>query len=197
LDESRFDELTKAMSATTSRRQALKLLVTTSAGGMLALVGAGGAKAILPGRCRRNGTVCRQHLECCSEFCDPLTLECACSPGAQLCTPTDTCVPACSGTQVFNPETCRCECPDGFTACGSTCCAPSQTCTSGVCCQNPTVCSSPTDCCPGFFCTLGGPKGGAGVCTPCLNQVCDPKTGGGCCPDFVCVGGLCVPQFTV
>jgi hypothetical protein len=194
LEELRFDEMTKAMSTTTSRRHALKLLVTTSAGGVLALVGAGGAKAIAPGRCRKNGTVCRQHIECCSEFCDPATLRCACAPGAQLCESTDTCVPACTGTQVFNPTTCRCECPTGTTACGGTCCAPSQTCTSGVCCQNPTLCDSSSDCCPGFFCAPG-PKG-TGVCTPCLNQVCGGKTGASCCPGFACVNGFCVPQFT-
>jgi hypothetical protein len=193
LDGLKFDEMTKAMSMTTSRRQALKLLVTTSAGGMLALVGAGGAKGILPGRCRNNGTVCRQHLECCSEFCDPLTLQCACSPGAELCPSSDTCVPACTGTQVFNTETCRCECPTGFTECGSTCCSSAQVCTHGVCCQNPTTCDSTSDCCPDFYCRNGG-KGGPGVCTPCLDATCSSTTG--CCDGFVCVGGACVPQLT-
>jgi hypothetical protein len=194
LNDLRFDDLTKAMSTTTSRRQALKLLATTGAGGMLALVGAGGAHAIAPGRCRKNGTVCRQNIECCSEFCDPATLRCACTPGAEVCPSTGSCVPACTGTQVFNTTTCRCECPTGTTACGSTCCTSTQACTSGVCCQNPTTCDSLTDCCPEFFCS--NTKGGPGVCTPCLNQMCSTKTGIGCCPGFVCVKGLCVPQFS-
>ena len=194
MNDLRFDEVTKAMSGTTSRRQALKLMMTTGAGGVLALVGAGGAGAIAPGRCRRNDTVCRQHIECCSGYCDPATLRCACTPGAEVCPSTGTCVPACSGTQVFNPATCRCECPTGTTACGDTCCTSTQSCTQGVCCQNPTTCFTETECCPGFFCSGLGPKGG-GVCTPCLNQVCSTKTGSTCCPGFVCLKGFCVPQF--
>jgi CXCXC repeat len=196
LNDLKFDEMTKAMSETTSRRQALKLLVTSGAGGMLALVGAGGAQAIAPGRCRKNGTVCRQHIECCSEFCDPATLQCACTPGAEVCPGTGACVPACTGTQVFNPETCRCECPAGTTPCGSTCCTSTQTCTSGVCCQNPTTCSQTSDCCPESFCNRG-PKGELGVCQPCAGLMCDAKTGTGCCEGFVCLKGVCVPQFTV
>jgi hypothetical protein len=39
-------------------------------------------------------------------------------------------------------------------------------------------------------------KGSLGVCTPCLNQMCSTKTGTTCCPGYVCVKGLCVPQIT-
>jgi hypothetical protein len=194
LNDLKFDEATKLLSTTTSRRQALKLMMTTGAGGVLALVGAGGAGAIAPGRCRKNGTTCRQNIECCSEYCDPATLQCACTPGAEVCPSTGACVPACTGTQVFNTQTCKCECPSGTTACGDTCCTSTQTCTSGTCCQNPTSCFDQNDCCPNYFCS-GLTTKGVGVCAPCLNQVCSTKTGSGCCPGYVCVKGLCLPQF--
>lgn len=195
MNDLKFDDMTKAMSTTTSRRQALKLLVTSGAGGVLALVGAGGASAIAPGRCRKNGTVCRQNIECCSEYCDPATLQCACTPGAQVCPSTGACVPACTGTQVFNPQTCRCECPTGTTACGDTCCSSTQTCTSLGCCRNPTTCTQDSQCCPDFFCD-NPPTGGAGVCRTCVGQLCNAKTGSGCCSGYVCVKGVCVSQFT-
>jgi SAM-dependent methyltransferase len=50
------------------------------------------------------------------------------------------------------------------------------------------------DCCPDYFCRPD-PKGGPGLCVPCLNQVCGGKTGVSCCPGFACFNGLCVPQF--
>jgi len=191
MDGLQFDNFTKSLGAATSRRQAIKVLAGAGAGSVMALVGADRAHAIAPGRCRKEGTVCRQNLECCSSFCDPTTLRCACAPGSNVCPSTGACVAACGRNEVFNPQTCRCECP-GQT-CNGTCCATGQVCSAPFagCCTNPTVCVDANDCCPGFFCS--GSKGG-GVCTTCTARLC--KTSAECCQNFVCVKGACVPQFS-
>jgi len=192
MEGSRFDDFTMSLSTATSRRQALKVLAGAGAGGVMALVSADRAGAITPGRCRKEGTVCRQSAECCSNFCDPRTLRCACSPGSNVCPSTGACVPACASNEVFNPETCRCECPPAQ-QCGGVCCASGQVCSQpfGGCCRNPTICTATSECCPGFFCQ--NPIKGTGTCTPCGNIMC--KTSAECCTDFVCVKGACVPQF--
>ena len=79
MDDVRFGELSKAVYAATSRRQAFKLVGTAAAGGMLSLVGARRADAA-PGRCKKGGFKCRQSSECCSGFCDPASARCACPP---------------------------------------------------------------------------------------------------------------------
>src|SRR5213083_2734004 len=182
-----FDELSKAVSTSTSRRQAIKLFGATTVGGVLSLVGAGGATAAAPGRCRNAGTVCRQNEECCSHFCDPSTARCACAPGTFTCPSTGICV-TCSPGQTFNPTTCACECPAGTTACGNQCCVAGQVCAAGACCTNPLTCSGSSDCCSGFRCDIK-----LGRCVPCTNPP-SCKTSSQCCAGFICAqGGICAP----
>ncbi len=189
MDGFHFDDFTRSLSTTTSRRQALKLLAGAGVGSVMTLVGARGASAE-PGRCRTEGTVCREHTECCSGFCDPRTLRCACSPGSNVCPSTGACVEPCGPNEVFNPTTCQCECPGAV--CGGVCCAAGQICTDfGQCCANPTFCRTTDECCPGFFCSGGGK--GSGTCRPCAGLMC--KAGAECCPGYVCVAGTCIPQF--
>src|SRR4051795_11265773 len=185
MDGLRFDNFTKSLGAATSRRRALKVLAGAGAGSVMALVGADRAGAIAPGRCRNAGTVCRQDIECCSGFCDPTTLLCACAPGSNVFPSTGACVPACASNEVFNAQTCRCECPGQ--RCNGVCCTSGQVCSAPFagCCTNPTLCTSTNDCCPGFFCR--NPSKGSGVCTACASLMC--QTSANCCEGFVCVKG--------
>jgi hypothetical protein len=69
MNDNRFDELSKALARTTTRRQAVKVVGATTLAGALSLVGAREAGA--QGRCKKNGTPCRTDYECCSFFCPP------------------------------------------------------------------------------------------------------------------------------
>jgi len=200
MTEPRFEELSKALTTTTSRRQAMKIFGATAIGGVMSLVGAGGAGAIAPGRCRKGGTTCRQNLECCSNFCDPSTGRCACPSGTFECPSSGICVGPCGPGQVFNPTTCACECPAGTTTCGQTCCTTGQTCCSGTCCPrgqvcangacciNPLTCTTNSDCCTSYRCVKG-------LCQPCTNPpTC--KSSAECCSGYVCAqGGICTPAL--
>ncbi len=69
--DEQFDELARGFAATTSRRQAVKLLAGAAAGGLLALVGAPRARAHhKPGHCKDLGRHCGNDKQCCSGFCD-------------------------------------------------------------------------------------------------------------------------------
>jgi len=180
--EHEFDELAKTLSTTTSRRQALKIFGVATIGGVASLFGAGSARAEGPGRCFQGGHGCREHQECCSQFCDPFTAECACAPGTYMCPSTGICV-GCSYGQVFDATTCTCECPAGTIP------------VNGTCCANPLICTSTNDCCPGFRCD------GKSVCVPCSNPATCTSSSQ-CCSGYVCADDpagptrVCVPaQF--
>ncbi len=118
--EHRFDLLTKILAGKGSRREMLRRL-----GGLFAAVSLGPLVASCerdpvgshvgsprfdlapPGRCKKGGQNCRENLECCSNFCDPLTATCACSPDEFECPETGICV-QCPPGQVFNITTCKC-----------------------------------------------------------------------------------------
>lgn len=148
----RFDEFSRALARTTTRRQALKVVGATALAGGLSLVGAGGAGA--QGRCKKNRSPCRSDYECCSFYCPPGTGRCACPPGAQICPkrpgrPTERCV-FCGPNQQMNPDTCACECIAGTTPCGDfECCTAQQECCSSdyygyeifFCCPPGTTCT--------------------------------------------------------
>jgi hypothetical protein len=148
----RFDEFSRALAKTTTRRQAPKVVGATAVAGGLSLVGARGAEA--QGRCKRNGSPCRSDYECCSFYCPPGTGRCACPPGAQICPkrpgrPTERCV-FCGSGQQMNPDTCECECVEGTSPCGQfECCTAEQECCSSeyygyeifFCCPPGTTCT--------------------------------------------------------
>ena len=96
MEPSRFDELTKALATSTSRRQALKTIAATTLGGILGLVGIGTAFAK---HCRPLGKKCRQPEECCSNTCNGT---CICRTALQACVNTVEC---CSGLVCTNPGT--------------------------------------------------------------------------------------------
>jgi hypothetical protein len=176
MDDSSFDDLTKSLSKATSRRQALKVIAGAVGGAVLAILPGGAALAIAPGRCRRNSTPCRQSIECCSGFCDPVSQQCACEPGSIVCPSSGACVPACEPTEVFNAATCQCErvCFPGEPCIQNSDCCQGFTCRTskggqGVCmpgtCANPDICATSAACCPGFFCSVV-PGTSNGVCLP-------------------------------
>jgi hypothetical protein len=135
MSDDRFEAFSKSLAEAKTRRQALKVLAATAAGGALSLVGARGARA--QGRCRLNGQPCRSDYECCSFYCPPGTGRCACPPGATVCPrrpgrPIERCV-FCGPGQEMNPETCECECVEGTTPCGDfECCTDEQQCCSST-----------------------------------------------------------------
>ena len=81
LGDHRFDELTKALATAASRRQTLTALGATVGGAAFSLFGVHNAEAMVPGRCRLVGQICRQDRECCDFYCDRGTGRCACPPG--------------------------------------------------------------------------------------------------------------------
>lgn len=97
MNDSRFDEFTKALATSTSRRQALKAIAATTLGGILGLSGIGN---VFAKPCTLNGHHCKTYLQCCSQFC--ANGKCTCPPA-----------PACNST---------CPCPlVGQTCCNGTC----------------------------------------------------------------------------
>src|SRR5688572_16541262 len=116
--ENRLDLLAKVLAGGMSRRDALRKLGGTAAATVLASFGIGCADDVVGpsvpavsgprldiGRCKQDGWHCRENEECCSNFCDPRTGTCACSPGSNLCPRTGICI-RCQTDQAFNPLTC-------------------------------------------------------------------------------------------
>jgi hypothetical protein len=156
MDQDRFDNLTRALARGTSRRQALKLLGGSLAGGLLSFLGVGDAAA---DDCKRNGKACKKNKQCCSGncadgFCAPLCPPCdacsTCSGG--------TCVSRCGpGQDCLGNGTCATPCTTNVDCPGCTACAPDV---SGVnYCANNTpdivICTSDSTCPEGQFCGQG------------------------------------------
>ena len=159
MDEQRFDELSKKLATSVSRRQAVKILGATAAGGLGALFGARGAFAHHNANCRSVGDNCRANAECCAGAC--VDFHCVCPGGSVLCPATNECLPVCQGETFFNPDTCECECAPGTSKCGEfTCCPDGTLCCSdevfGQCCPPDFTCCGFECCPPGFQCDPGG-----------------------------------------
>jgi hypothetical protein len=110
-----FDELTKALAASTSRRHALRTIVTTAVGGLFGLT----SISTVFGKnspCHRNGTACSANRKCCSGYCNPQK-KCAAPPCVAAggdCSTVDNC---CSGL-----------------CCGVICCGSGETCLNNTTC---------------------------------------------------------------
>ncbi len=182
MDPSRFDDFTKSLARSTSRRQALKAFAATL-GGLLGLGGVGTAFA----NCKPNGIGCNTNSQCCSGGCCHgtctnlgTTNNCGacghtCSSGQGCCSGTCTdltttqncgsCGNVCTGGQICQGGQC--------TACtGGGSCGKDGDCCSGTCCQG-------TCCSPGRVCLSNGTC--AISCTgrgPCSCGYCAPDTSG-------------------
>lgn len=146
MDPKRFDDLTRALGAGVSRRQALKLLGATGVAGFFGFGRPQQASASLGGLqparsaaaastcvfCNCNNQFYIDPLQCLSEchvslacftgICGPVPFSCACCPPGTVCDEaTQTC------------------CPPLSQPCGSTCCSPTQICNQarGQCCAAP------------------------------------------------------------
>ena len=179
MDSSKFDDLTKALATSTSRRQALKALGASVVGGILGLSGIDTALAKKP-LCRGNGSKCSLGQQCCSGYC--ANNVCTCPPA-----------PACNRA---------CPCPSDSTCQNGTCVATtttsttttSTTTTTPMCLPGGSTCLSNSQCCSDLCCT--GIAGVATCCptgTVCLNNgtcatLCtsdaDCSSGCSCAPDI-------------
>jgi hypothetical protein len=187
-----FDEWTKTLARSTSRRDALKTLAGGTVGGLLALLGVGEAAAA---DCKRNGKACKKNSHCCSGNCASGTCAPLC-PSPPAC--TNTC-PCPSGQTCVNGTCCN-----NANVCGSVCCAACSTCQDGSCvssCDSGKVCLSNGTCatpcasangfCDGNRCGCGGCLcdrllcGGAQTDTPCSSDN-DCPSGQFC--DGICIG---------
>src|SRR5215472_10579735 len=104
MDPTKFDELTKALATSTSRRQALKTIAATTIGSILGLGGIGTAFA----KCHNAGHNCEENSTCCSQNCCIAAgqTEGVCCASGKTCqngTCVTPCTPfgsACSGSDV-------------------------------------------------------------------------------------------------
>jgi hypothetical protein len=71
-----FDEVSRTLAVSTSRRHAMKVLFAGAVGGALSLVGIGSTQA--RANCAAAGVRCGQNNECCSYSCDRTTGVCSC-----------------------------------------------------------------------------------------------------------------------
>ena len=177
MEGSNFDDLAKRLSATTTRREAVRLL-----GGALA---AGALGALLPGR----ALAAKGGNSTCAQFCattfgadTPAAKQCAADAahGQGLC--YSACGPLGTGGGTLIGGTC---CPSA-NVCGSTCLAApcnvcGSTCVSGTCvCPTGTVQLTNGTC--AILCPLGGSQCPSGRCVSTSEgNICSTDNGFGSC----------------
>ena len=120
MNSSRFDNLTKALATSTSRRQALKAIVATIIGGLLGLDGIGTASA----KCHGAGHPCDENSTCCSHLC----CNGVCCDSGQICQNGACVSPTTTTTTTVGPTTTT---------------TPSPTTTSSTTTAVPTTTSAP------------------------------------------------------
>ncbi len=109
MDEARFDDLTRSLAGTASRRWIVRRLAGVALGAALAGLGLEEAAA----KCVVLGKGCKSGSQCCSGFCQRHG---KCTKDGKL------------------TGKCKCRCPTGTTACGSrACCGQGQQCQNGAC----------------------------------------------------------------
>ena len=159
MDANRFDALTRTMTATGSRRWALRALAATAASGALALLGVRGAGAA----CRANGTRCTSGAACCSGLCKKNRRtgkkECRRAPGQGTCTVEQN---ICTGASSCNGADCVCF----VTAAGRSLCADVAAGLDIV-----TACG---ECTGGKVCVRGGGSNCPGVAFACVTPCAPP-----------------------
>lgn len=206
MDGSRFDELTKSLTAQRSRRGVLGALAASA----LAAVGARRAEAA---RLRAVGNSCVSNADCASGFCvqESRTRKiCHCQsngdcPGGvclqtgACCTPVDPAV-TCAGKCGPQTDNCGqavdcgpcCLAPEAACAGDSDCC--SGICAAGICAAGPVLdggaCDSDTDCQNGHCCSgvCRNFKTDTSNCGFCGNVCSTNHLTGVACSDGLCVG---------
>src|SRR5690348_7033711 len=92
MSSNNFDELTKDLACSTSRRQALKAIFAGTVGSALGFIGLGTTRAAV---CRSNGDPCKYNSQCCSDDCftveEPLLKVCTCKAAGVSCTSNNQC----------------------------------------------------------------------------------------------------------
>ncbi|WP_126628478.1 hypothetical protein [Dictyobacter alpinus] len=118
-----FDDLTRALSTTTSRRQTFKILFASVVGGV---VGLSSMQVTQAAGCAAVGSACKQNNECCTYTCD--SGRCGCRQNGTKCSADSQCC-----TNTCDTTSGKCSCKKHGIKCTNNieCC--SGTCTAGVC----------------------------------------------------------------
>jgi hypothetical protein len=163
----------------------------------------GKMRCSLPNQCKGVGLTCAEAVDCCTLYCDPMTLKCAggkvCKgPGTACMANVECCSNLCSGGACVNNG----KCPTlGDTCSGNNCCSGS--CIGGHCtwddwCRSGgDVCDLNAQCCDGVCDTMGTHR--CDAVTQCV-PTNEPCTGLRSCCNTLCVDnglgigvGFCYP----
>jgi hypothetical protein len=221
MNPSNFDELTKALASSSSRRHALRLIVTTAVGGLFGLTSISTAFGRNPLRTKTNKPSPPPGNSNCAKWCaqvfgpnTPAAGQCTsdAAKGRGLCATCGTRNPSSiccvRNNRGFCNGTAGACCSGGQTPCFG--CPSGQTCTSTGCCMP--NCSATHNCgddgCGGSCGTCTSPDtcvNGQCICVPdCTAKACgsDDGCGGMCqtgtCPTgATCQSGTCVCTLTV
>lgn len=105
MDPTQFDDLTKMLASSTSRRQALKTIAATTLGGLLGLGGIGTAFA--KSKCKPAGTKCTHDKQCCAGLvCQNGTCATPCTPAGSPCSGSSPCCGSSTCCYGINGATC-------------------------------------------------------------------------------------------
>ena len=169
MEPTRFDEFTKALATSTTRRSALHRI-----GGIFAGVSLAG---LFPGLAFANNSACAHF--CASVFGadTPAASQCTsdAAHGKGLCYSCGSSTPASSICCTRNSS--------GFCASysGAACCTSGQTCQNGTCqscvSQCDDFCDATQPCCPGLECCVIGFQGQGYCCSVCIPSAFCPDPG--------------------
>ncbi len=199
MDGPRFDDLTRALGAASSRRTLLRATVTAAIG----VLGLRRVETAHAQACVALGARCGPTNQCCSGECHGR--KCRCRPNQQEC--GGACFDPCPAGNVRD-ATCACACPGGTVSCAGECRGPGTfeddvqncgacgnhcpagaceraTCLDGECGVEVDPALVDTACTPGDLCFENGVCGADGDC------VGTPKDCGNC---RICQGGQCFPR---
>ena len=186
MEPSQFDELTKALATSTSRRQALRRI-----GGFL---GGTALAGLFPGLALASNSACAKFCNAVFGADTPAAMQCIsdaahhkglcyiCGPASLGGTQPICCSENGSGQCTsYSSATC---CTSGQTCAGGTCCPTGQAC-NGTCCPSGQSCSD-IGCCPNC-------QNFEGRCQPCNLNGCPCFAGGVFCCTATCTSGICSP----